>query len=129
MNQLPSMVKEGSMDFIVLKREIPVYWHETADFLWKYRNSFNFQLVSERINAKCHARDDNGRPTYKKEAYEEIISRVREKCPDIIICASTSGRINPDIGQRAEVLDLRPEMASLTVGSLNFPADTSINSI
>ncbi|HTY90807.1 MAG TPA: 3-keto-5-aminohexanoate cleavage protein [Methanocella sp.] len=76
-----------------------------------------------------HARGEDGRPTYKKEVYEEIFSRVREKCPDIVICASTSGRLYSDIDQRAEVLELGPEMASLTVGSLNFPSDISINSI
>lgn len=76
-----------------------------------------------------HARDEEGQPTYKKEIYGEIIARIKEKCPDIVVCASTSGRKFAALDQRAEVLDLKPDMASLTVGSLNFPADTSINSI
>jgi 3-keto-5-aminohexanoate cleavage enzyme len=76
-----------------------------------------------------HARDEEGRPTYKKEIYEDIFSLVKEKCPDIIICASTSGRVFSRLDQRTQVLDLGPDMASLTVGSLNFPADTSVNSI
>jgi uncharacterized protein (DUF849 family) len=68
-----------------------------------------------------HARDENGKPTYKKEAFERIFKEIKRKCPDIIICATTSGRVHPQVEHRAEVLDLYPEMASLTLGSLNFP--------
>jgi 3-keto-5-aminohexanoate cleavage enzyme len=74
-----------------------------------------------------HARDELGKPTYKKEKYEQIFSEIRKKCPDIIICASTSGRVDPQVEHRGEVLDLYPEMASLTVGSLNFPKHPSVN--
>jgi len=75
-----------------------------------------------------HARDEIGKPTYKKEIYEKIISEIKKRCPDIIICASTSGRVYPQVEHRGEVLDLNPEMASLTVGSLNFPKYPSVNS-
>ncbi len=75
-----------------------------------------------------HARNDQGIPTYKKEYYEKIISKIRKACPDIIICASTSGRVNPQVEHRGEVLELCPEMASLTVGSMNFPNYPSVNS-
>jgi 3-keto-5-aminohexanoate cleavage enzyme len=76
-----------------------------------------------------HARDQNGQPTYKKEIFEEIFKEIKRKCPDIIICASTSGRVHPHVEHRSEVLDLYPEMASLTLGSLNFPQHPSINSM
>ncbi len=76
-----------------------------------------------------HARDENGNPTYKKEAFEKVFSEIRKKCPDIIICASTSGRIFSEIEQRTEVLDLYPDIASLTLGSMNFPNSLSINSM
>jgi len=75
-----------------------------------------------------HARDEQGRPTHKKECFEEIFWQIREKCPDMIICATTSGRVTPQVEHRSEVLDLMPEMASLTVGSLNFPGYPSVNS-
>jgi uncharacterized protein (DUF849 family) len=74
-----------------------------------------------------HARDAEGKPTYKKEFFEEIFAKVRERCPDIIICASTSGRMHPGVEQRSLVLQTRPEMASLTTGSLNFPHYASVN--
>lgn len=74
-----------------------------------------------------HARDAEGKPTYKKEYFEEIFAKVRERCPDIIICATTSGRVHPQVEHRSEVLQTRPEMASLTTGSLNFPQYASVN--
>jgi 3-oxoadipate:acetyl-CoA acetyltransferase len=76
-----------------------------------------------------HARDESGKPTYRKEVFEEIFKEIRRKCSDIIICATTSGRVDPQVEHRAEVLDLYPEMASLTLGSLNFPQHPSVNSM
>jgi len=74
-----------------------------------------------------HARDEEGKPTHKKEYFAEIIEGIRRKCPGIIICATTSGRVTPQVEHRSEVLQLRPEMASLTVGSLNFRQHPSVN--
>jgi len=78
-----------------------------------------------------HARDDDGRPTYRAEVYAEIVAGVRERCPDAIVCVSTSGRVFKTLEERSEVLDLdgelKPEMASLTLGSLNFPTQASVN--
>ncbi len=78
-----------------------------------------------------HARDRNGSPSYKKEIYREIIGRIRDLCDDIIITVSTSGRRTKDLEKRMEVLDLdgdyKPDMASLTLGSLNFLKDYSLN--
>jgi 3-keto-5-aminohexanoate cleavage enzyme len=74
-----------------------------------------------------HARDKNGKPTFQKEIFEKIFKEIKRKCPDIIICATTSGRVHPQVEHRAEVLDLYPEMASLTLGSLNFLQHPSVN--
>jgi 3-keto-5-aminohexanoate cleavage enzyme len=78
-----------------------------------------------------HARDGDARPTYRGDVYRKVIEKVRDVCPDIIVCVSTSGRTWPDFEPRAEVLDLdgdaKPEMASLTLGSLNFPEQASVN--
>jgi uncharacterized protein (DUF849 family) len=78
-----------------------------------------------------HARDDDGSPTYKKEVYADIIAGVRDKCPDAILCASLSGRIHNTFEKRSQVLeldgDVKPDMGSLTMGSLNFPKQASVN--
>lgn len=78
-----------------------------------------------------HPRDDDGRPTQDPAIAARFIRAVRERSPDIIICATTSGRTDPGLEGRIAVLDLdgdaRPEMASLTLGSNNFPTGPSIN--
>ena len=78
-----------------------------------------------------HARDEDGVPTGRREVYAEIIEKVKERCGDVIVCVSTSGRRVRELEQRAEVLelegDLAPELASLTLGSLNFPQQASVN--
>lgn len=76
-----------------------------------------------------HARHGDGRPAFEKEIYEEIFEKIRRKCPDIIICASTSGRIFQNIKERSQVLELKPEMATLSVGTVNFKNYPSINTL
>lgn len=84
-----------------------------------------YQLGASVVHV--HARDRQGLPTYKKEIFEDIFVRIREQCPEMIICATTSGRVHPQVEHRSEVLETRPEMASLTMGSLNFPCYSSVN--
>jgi 3-keto-5-aminohexanoate cleavage enzyme len=80
-----------------------------------------------------HARDENGEPTPKAKYYEEIIIGIRKYRPDLICCVTTSGRNWKDFESRAEVLNLsgdaKPDMASLTLGSLNFISGASVNTI
>ncbi len=78
-----------------------------------------------------HAREPDGAPAYRAEIYREAILKVRSRCPDAIVCVSTSGRNFSEFDKRADVLtlddDARPEMASLTLGSMNFPRQASVN--
>ena len=78
-----------------------------------------------------HARDENGLPSHRKEIYAKIIQGIREFAPELIICVSTSGRILNTLETRSEVLnledELKPDMASLTMSSLNFNRSASIN--
>ena len=80
-----------------------------------------------------HARDKNGKPTWKAEIYEKMITLIREERPEMICCISTSGRNWSELEKRSEALYItgkgKPDMASLTLGSLNFPNGPSINSI
>jgi uncharacterized protein (DUF849 family) len=80
-----------------------------------------------------HARDpETGRPAYQKEIYAEIIRGIRKKHPDLILCVSTSGRTFNELEKRSECLELdgecKPDFASLTLSSLNFNKEASINS-
>ena len=79
-----------------------------------------------------HAREeDTGVPTYKKEVYAEIIAGIRKYAPDLVICTSLSGRDFNTLDKRADVLslegDLKPDMGSLTLSSLNFNKVASTN--
>lgn len=79
-----------------------------------------------------HARDEvTGIPTHKAEVYAKIIEGIRIFAPDLIICASLSGRNYSEFDKRAEVLYLdgaaKPDMGSLTLSSLNFNKNSSIN--
>lgn len=80
-----------------------------------------------------HARNStDGKPSYKKEIYAKIIEGIRKHNPELIICVSLSGRDFSEFEQRADPLflenDLKPDMGSLTLSSLNFNATASTNS-
>lgn len=77
--------------------------------------------------AHLHARDVDGVPTYRKSVYQEIFEGVRKHCPDLIICGSSSGRNFPEFHKRSEVIELKPDMCSLTLSSLNFQKQASTN--
>lgn len=74
-----------------------------------------------------HARNEDGTPTWRGEIYREIIQGIRASGSGLLISGSTSGRLWPDFEKRSAVLDCRPDLASLTPGSLNFPAVASVN--
>ena len=78
-----------------------------------------------------HARGVDGDPAWERAIYSEIIGRIRESTPDIVINVSTSGRSWSELEKRADVLaldgDAKPDMASLTLASLNFMSGPSMN--
>jgi 3-keto-5-aminohexanoate cleavage enzyme len=75
-----------------------------------------------------HARDQQGLNTYSKTIYDKIITGIKKHCPNLTICVSLSGRFFPEFEYRSEVLELLPDMGSLTMSSLNFPKSASVNS-
>jgi uncharacterized protein (DUF849 family) len=82
--------------------------------------------------AHIHARDVEGVPTYRPELFRDIISEIRRQNREIILTATTSGRTYNEFEKRAAVLELagdaKPDMASLTLSSVNFNKVASINS-
>ena len=70
--------------------------------------------------AHCHVRDDDGRPTSDPDRFAALKEGLEKHCPGMIVQLSTGGRSGA--GQaRGGMLPLRPDMASLSVGSNNFP--------
>ncbi len=70
--------------------------------------------------AHCHVRDDAGRPTSDPDRFARLVEGLRAHCPGMIVQFSTGGRSGAG-RERGGMLPLRPDMASLTVGSNNFP--------
>jgi 3-keto-5-aminohexanoate cleavage enzyme len=79
-----------------------------------------------------HARDEAEAPSYKKELFEEFIVPIRAAHPELVIVVTTSGRNYGEFEKRSAVLELtgaaKPDMASLTLSSLNFNKTASVNS-
>lgn len=70
----------------------------------------------------CHAhvRNDDQTPSSDPEKFARLKEGLEKHCPGMIIQFSTGGRSGAG-KERGGMLPLRPEMASLTVGSNNFP--------
>ncbi len=70
--------------------------------------------------AHCHVRDDEGKPTSDPERFARLKEGIETHCPGMIVQLSTGGRSGAGKA-RGGMLPLRPDMASLSVGSNNFP--------
>ncbi len=68
----------------------------------------------------CHVRDDTGKPTSDPERFVRLKEGIEKHCAGMIIQFSTGGRSGAG-KVRGGMLPLRPDMASLSVGSNNFP--------
>lgn len=75
-----------------------------------------------------HVREDDGTPTQNKERFKVILDAIREKCPDAILQVTTGGAVGMSDDERLAPVELRPEMATLDAGTINFGDEVFINS-
>ena len=79
-----------------------------------------------------HCRDENERPTSRLEIFQETVDKIRRRTK-LIVMTSTSGIAGQTDPDRAAPLKTKPEMGSLTTGSLNFagrkPSVVYVNTI
>lgn len=77
----------------------------------------------------CHAhvRIEDGTPTSDPDRFARLKEALEKHCPGMIVQFSTGGRSGAG-KERGGMLSLRPDMASLTVGSNNFPTRIYENS-
>ncbi|RTL27291.1 MAG: 3-keto-5-aminohexanoate cleavage protein [Burkholderiales bacterium] len=73
-----------------------------------------------------HARHPDGTPTQDKQVYHQIIKEVHRRC-DVIVQISTGGAVGMTPQERLDPVSLRPEMATLSMGSVNFGQDVFLN--
>ncbi|WP_295042973.1 3-keto-5-aminohexanoate cleavage protein [uncultured Paracoccus sp.] len=70
--------------------------------------------------AHCHVRDDQGKPSSDPDRFAALKEGLEKHCPGMIVQLSTGGRSGAG-NARGGMLRLSPDMASLSVGSNNFP--------
>ncbi len=70
--------------------------------------------------AHCHVRNDDGTPSSDPEKFARLKEGLEKHCPGMILQFSTGGRSGAGPA-RGGMLPLSPDMASLSVGSNNFP--------
>lgn len=68
----------------------------------------------------AHVRNDDETPSSDPEKFGRLLEGLRKYCPGLIVQFSTGGRSGAG-KTRGGMLSLRPDMASLSVGSNNFP--------
>lgn len=75
-----------------------------------------------------HVRDDRGGPSQELAHFKRTVEAIRKKCgKDVIIQFSTGGAVGEAIERRIAPLSLKPDMASLNVGTINFGEDIFVN--
>ncbi|HEY9181879.1 MAG TPA: 3-keto-5-aminohexanoate cleavage protein [Gammaproteobacteria bacterium] len=67
-----------------------------------------------------HVRNDDGSTTSDPDKFGRFLAGIRKHCPDMIVQFSTGGRSGTGSKERGGMLPLKPDMASLTTGSVNF---------
>jgi 3-oxoadipate:acetyl-CoA acetyltransferase len=73
-----------------------------------------------------HVRDEQGAPSSEPERFARVQEGVRRHCPGMIVQFSTGGR-GRELALRGSMLYLKPDMASLATGSVNFPTSVYEN--
>ncbi len=73
-----------------------------------------------------HVRDADGRPTQDREVFRQAIELIRERC-DAVVQVSTGGSVTMSPDERLGPVTLRPEMATLTCGTVNFGDEVFYN--
>jgi 3-keto-5-aminohexanoate cleavage enzyme len=74
-----------------------------------------------------HVRNDDETPTSAPDRFAKVLEGLRKHCPGMILQVSTGGRSGAG-NERGSMLSLRPDMASLASGSVNFPTRVYDNS-
>ncbi len=104
----------GSVPTKEMTPHVPVTAREIADTAVRCREAGASVI-------HIHARDSSGQPTLDPDQFARIHAQITE-ATDLIVQVSTGGRAGMDPERRAAAVRLlRPEMASLTTGSMNFP--------
>lgn len=67
------------------------------------------------VHVHARDRDDPTRGARNTRDWIEVIGRIRDRCPDIIVNATTGGDLEMTMDERLSCLDARPDIASLNL--------------
>jgi 3-keto-5-aminohexanoate cleavage enzyme len=122
MNNKPVIITVAAVGAEVLREHtpyIPITPEEIAD------DVYNSYLAGASI-AHLHVRDEFGMPSQDKDIFKKVTTLIKEKC-DIIIQYSTGGAVGMDIPTRTQGLVNKPDMGTLSTGSINFGNEVFTN--
>lgn len=69
-----------------------------------------------------HVRDEEGKPTQRVDVFETVTKKIRERC-DCILQYSTGGAVGTPLEERCAPVALKPDMATLSMGTMNFGSE------
>jgi len=126
MNLIINFTPTGMIPTKDMTHHVPI---SVSEILEDVHEAFELGITMVHL----HARDEStGEPTYRSEVYRRIIEGIRKFSKDLVICVSLSGRTFKEFEKRAEPLridgHLKPDMGSLTLSSVNFNREESVNS-
>jgi 3-keto-5-aminohexanoate cleavage enzyme len=112
----PAIITAAITGAIPTKRDNPAVPIAVAEQVESAHEAFEAGATVCHI----HVRDDEQRPSSDPERFRAVQAGLRRHCPGMIVQFSTGARGRPQ-EERAKPLELRPDMASLATGSVNFP--------
>ena len=105
------------------KRDNPAVPITTSEQIESTREAFEAGASLVHI----HVRNPDETPSSDPALFAQVMAGVKRHCPGMIVQFSTGGR-GRDPSARASALPLKPDMASLSTGSVNFPTIVYENS-
>lgn len=73
-----------------------------------------------------HVRDAEGNSTQDATIFHEVVEGIRARC-DVITQVSTGGAVWMSADERLQSIECRPDMATLTTGTVNFGDSVFVN--
>ncbi len=103
----------------VLKEHNPAVPYTVEEFVREAKSAYDAGASIIHL----HVRYDDGTPTQDKARFKQVMDAIKAAIPDVIIQPSTGGAVGMSNDERLQPTELKPEMATLDCGTLNFGGD------
>ena len=115
-NDAPVVIAVAITGSVPRKKDNPAVPTTVAEQIESTQQAFEAGATLAHI----HVRNDDESPSSDPEKFAAVQEGLRKHCPGMIVQFSTGGR-GRDPSARGLTLKHRPDMASLSTGSVNFP--------